>query len=417
MLRKLGFQKYFVSFRRLLNSQDKSDIREARQLNMELLEHRLLLSVDTDFSGGILTITGSSDNDVIDVSIDPDGALLLNDIEIAGAPTTSNTDGIVIVAGAGDDQITLDQSSGALAPGATSETAGESEIEVTVDAGAGNDALTLRGQDGEADTMKPSGSAVDINGDNDGDVTLIALEEIGLFGGGENDSISLTGWTAADASAVGIVKISVDGGAGDDVLRGGDLGSVTLVGGDGADNIRGGEAAEEIYGGDGDDTLNGMGGQDSLYGEAGSDVIKAGKAGLSTAQNRVYVDAGAGNDTVLTFNGADTIYGREGDDVIRSRPGNDVIYGGPGNDVLDGGNSNDTLYGEAGDDTLQGKKGDDLVYGGADDDVMVNAVVDLGDDTLEGGDGDDLFRMKGRSIAELFEVDWVAADGSVDAHL
>jgi len=57
------------------------------------------------------------------------------------------------------------------------------------------------------------------------------------------------------------------------------------------------------------------------------------------------------------------------------------------------------------------------VDGGGHDDVLVNAVVDEGDDTLEGGTGNDLFRLKGKSISELFEVQWVAADPDTAAHL
>ena len=121
MLRKLGFQKYFVSFLRLFQNPHEPDLQQHRHLNLELLERRLLLSCDTDFTGGVLTITCGAEDDTISVRIDDAGALLLNEVAIAGAPSTSNTDEIVIAAGGGDDQITIDQSTGALGPGATDE--------------------------------------------------------------------------------------------------------------------------------------------------------------------------------------------------------------------------------------------------------------------------------------------------------
>jgi len=55
MLRKLGFQKHFVSFRRLFQNPQEPDLQQPPHLNLELLKRRLLLSCDTDFTGGVLT--------------------------------------------------------------------------------------------------------------------------------------------------------------------------------------------------------------------------------------------------------------------------------------------------------------------------------------------------------------------------
>ena len=152
MLRKHGLDKYFVPLRRLFHREVVPTSEKQRLLNLEVLEQRLLLSCDTDFTSGVLTITCDGDDDVVKVAIAADGALLLNDVAITGDPTTSNTDSIHIIAGDGDDQIIVDQTSGALGPGATSEVSGQSEIEVTVEAGGGTDSLTLHGQDADADT-------------------------------------------------------------------------------------------------------------------------------------------------------------------------------------------------------------------------------------------------------------------------
>ena len=73
MLRKLGFQKYFVSFRRLFHHPQEPDLHQPRHLNLELLERRLLLSCDTDFTGGVLTITCGAEDDTDRFRIDTDG--------------------------------------------------------------------------------------------------------------------------------------------------------------------------------------------------------------------------------------------------------------------------------------------------------------------------------------------------------
>ena len=403
MLHKLGMKKRNLVHYYPIQPSGSLGFNRLRSLNLELLERRLLLSCDTDFTSGILTITCDSENDALSILIDADGAMLLNEVAITGAPSVNNTDQIVVIGGEGDDQITIDQSIHTLVP----DGSGESDIDVTVDAGSGSDVVTLTGVDDRGDKIAIDGTRIDLNADLDGDVSLVAVEELRLFGGGGDDDISLIGWSASETKEIGLLKISVDGGTGDDMIRNGTLDGVTLFGGMGEDTIFGATTAEIIQGSEGNDTIVGRGGQDSVFGGAGDDVIKAGASSLSTSQNRVWVDGQEGNDTILTYNGADTIYGGPGDDVIRARPGKDIVYGGTGNDVLDGGNHDDTLYGEAGNDTIQGKKGADQSYGGNDDDVLINALVDEGNDTLEGGEGTDLFRLKGRGIAEQFEVQWV----------
>jgi Ca2+-binding RTX toxin-like protein len=66
-----------------------------------------------------------------------------------------------------------------------------------------------------------------------------------------------------------------------------------------------------------------------------------------------------------------TIIGTEGDDTLGGTHANDTIEGGAGDD---------TLYGQDGDDELRGEEGNDLLIGGT------------GDDRFEGGDGDDVLK-------------------------
>ena len=87
MLRSSGINKYLIPLRRLTQHSHKSPIVEPLALHMELLERRLLLSCDTDFTGGVLTITCGAEDDSISVRIDAAGALLLNEVAITGAPS------------------------------------------------------------------------------------------------------------------------------------------------------------------------------------------------------------------------------------------------------------------------------------------------------------------------------------------
>lgn len=76
--------------------------------------------------------------------------------------------------------------------------------------------------------------------------------------------------------------------------------------------------------------------------------------------------------------------GRNGNDAMVVDPSNTervVLEGGDGDDTLVAGTGGSALFGENGDDTLIGNTGRDFLYGGSLED----------DDTLIGGDGDDRF--------------------------
>ena len=240
-----------------------------------------------------------------------------------------------------------------------------------------------------------------INGTADRDVLLLALsdlpeslESIRINGGDGADKIVLT---AIDDAFTGTITlngeagndiinaarsskaVSIDGGAGDDRLIGGQVADV-INAGDGEDFVNGKGGDDQIDGGGGNDKLNGAVGNDQINGGDGDDKIN-GQAGDDV------IDAGAGNDTAK---------GQIGDDVIRGGDGNDVIVGGAGNDNLHGGNGDDMLRGNKGDDVLFGNDGDDTLNGGAGNDLLdsgdgTNRLMgQRGDDTLKGGSGADL---------------------------
>ncbi|MEZ5099240.1 MAG: calcium-binding protein [Thermoleophilia bacterium] len=156
-----------------------------------------------------------------------------------------------------------------------------------------------------------------------------------------------------------------------------------------------------VVGTEGDDVLHvvppalvrGLGGDDEI-------VVEPSPAGLAL---RTVVDAGSGNDVVVSLGGeADTILGGPGDDRLLAGRGDDLVLGGPGRDLIDGGRGRDVLRGGAGDDVLRGGpdaysgtdadrllggSGDDVLLGGARDDVLEGA---LGSDRLVGGGGTDV---------------------------
>jgi Ca2+-binding RTX toxin-like protein len=81
--------------------------------------------------------------------------------------------------------------------------------------------------------------------------------------------------------------------------------------------------------------------------------------------------------TIIGTQGRDVLQGTQGNDLIQGLGGNDDLYGNAGDDVLQGGD---------GDDRLEGGDGDDRLEGGAGNDVLRDSG---GNDQLFGGDGDD----------------------------
>ncbi len=221
-------------------------------------------------------------------------------------------------------------------------------------------------------------------------------------------------------------RLIVEGGSGDDEIRGHTTSEV-LIGGPGHDIIYGGGGPDFIAGMAGDDVLFGNQGQDIILGLAGSDTIHGGysadiihggsgadsiNGGTSaddldggtqrrTAHDRFpfpdpehsrWVDDGDDtSDLILGGPGNDDIFGGPGDDTINGGDGDDVVDAGQGNDYIDGAADSDKLHGGFGDDTLLAGSGHDELFGGPDNDVLTG-----GDgqefNKLHGGPGDDTLR-------------------------
>ena len=92
-------------------------------------------------------------------------------------------------------------------------------------------------------------------------------------------------------------------------------------------------------------SVNGTAGDDVLRGTSGDDVITCG-----AGNDRVF--AGAGNDEVNCGPGNDEIHGGSGDDRLAGGEGDDRIFGDSGNDRIDGGPGRDEGFGGSGRDTF-----------------------------------------------------------------
>jgi VCBS repeat-containing protein len=93
-----------------------------------------------------------------------------------------------------------------------------------------------------------------------------------------------------------------------------------------------------IDGGAGNDILNGGSARNIIIGDAGNDILNSGSG------DDVLL-GGAGNDTLNGAGGNDVVSGGDGNDILNGDSGRDVIIGGQDLDVLNGGNDEDILVG------------------------------------------------------------------------
>jgi Ca2+-binding RTX toxin-like protein len=215
-----------------------------------------------------------------------------------------------------------------------------------------------------------------------------------LLGGAGNDTIF-------DTSGP---QRSIDGGAGNDLLRVGNAAGATgtIEGGAGIDTL----VASDIGG----LTLRGI---ERLETQNGSMLATAATfesfdtiwnfatqpttlvrlnllaTGAATVLNLADELTNEGGPRAVDLRGttdAETLTSAAGNDRIDGLGGHDRLSGGAGNDRLDGGEGNDTLHGGANDDWLISGAGDNLLDGGAGNDLLTNIGAAL---TAYGGDGDD----------------------------
>ena len=374
---------------------------DRRPSHAETLEQRTLLTVNTLFAQGDLTIVSDNQDDIV-IGSDSMTGLVTLDVNGVADPAfpiilANQVESLLIVGS--DSENTIDLTGITSTAFSFMDTNGGITIEV--DAGNGDD--TILGSPDIAATLR-GGDGNDVITSTDPADTIFAGDGADTVTGGDgNDSIIA--------------------GDGDDVVTG-DAGDDVISGDNGADSISGGDGADAVTAGDGPDTVTGDAGNDTLDGESGTDVINGNDDDDSLI-------GGPGNDTIMGDAGddfidgqanEDSLLGGDGDDQIFGSRGRDSIFGGDGNDFLQGDLGNDSIEGETGNDTVFGGGGGDFADGGADNDSLFGnsgndtLIAGGGDDSLSGGAGNDLLDGGAISFAITdFTVDPEGNMGTFDA--
>ncbi|MEG3179553.1 beta strand repeat-containing protein [Sphingomonas sp. LT1P40] len=343
--------------------------------------------------GGGDTVTGSSQNDIIDAG--------------AGADSVNGGAGSDrIYGGEGNDTLRGGLGSDLLDGGAGDDVIyGNSSTSDYFAPSADNAGNYLYGGSG-ADTLYGSGFLFSAGrlSDNSGEDDIGAEKDVlvgsGTFSVGAGDDATGTNTTTD------ILRLTLTGAAsGVDInmaafnstlwtVAGGSYRNFdqisTITGSNFADTFTvGNNVTTIIYlnGGDGDDTLilgtgeNG-GGRILFQAGAGNDTVVYG----SNSQN--FVNGGEGVDTLDLRLAISAPFSYAGFEIILGSGAADSFNGGAENNELYGFGGNDTLSGGDGNDILEGGDGDDIVYAGGGDDLIVGGA---GADQMSGGSGVDSF--------------------------
>src|SRR3954466_10124792 len=284
---------------------------------------------------GQLTVTGDAADNSILLSRDAAGRILVNNgaiVVIGGTPTVANTSLIRALGQGGNDVITLSEVNGALPASNLFGGAGNDVLT----GGSGNDQLfgqagndTLLGKRGTDLLFGGSANETTTGGDADGQafgqggndrMIWNAGDDTDLNeGGADSDTVEVNGGngaeqftTTANGSRVRFDRVtpapfSIDIGTSENLTlnaNGGDdsfaatgnlatLIKITVDGGLGNDTLTGSNGADTLLGGDGNDFIDGNPGNDTAFMGAGDDTFQW--------------DPGDGSDIVEGQDGADTM--------------------------------------------------------------------------------------------------------------
>jgi Ca2+-binding RTX toxin-like protein len=403
------------------------------------LEAREVPAVIATFSpaGGTLTVFGDSLNNTIEVSRNAAGNILVNGGAVAvlgGTPTVANTALIQVFGLGGNDTITLNEASGALPRAFLFGGIGND----TMTGGSGNDMLfgqsgndTLLGKGGfdflfggsENDTMTGGDADDQVFGEsgddrmiwNPGDDT--DLNE----GGAGTDTVEVNGGGGAEqftTTANGLrvrfdrlnpAPFSIDIGTSENLVLNANGGNdsfsatgnlaalikITVDGGTGNDSILGSNGIDLLRGGDGDDFIDGQQGNDVAFLGAGNDVFQW--------------DPGDGSDVVEGQDGTDTMLfnGSGGNEIFAaSANGGRVLFTrNLGNIVMDlsdveaidlntlGGTDTTTINDLSGTDLVEVNIDQAGTIGGTAGDGQADVVI------VNGTNGDDIIDVFGAGTA------------------
>jgi Ca2+-binding RTX toxin-like protein len=381
---------------------------------LDRLELRRLLSSFflVDPNTGVLTITGTDDNDIQHYLID-NGQLEIREFSNGSAVShffSAASVSKIVFNGLGEGDFFAPESS-------------PISIPMELNGGDGNDSLisgaandTLRGDDGDDDLSAGGGNDMIIAGK--GADFVSGGEGADVMSGG--DGVDLVSYLYAQTP----VTADLDGQFGDDGQAGeGDslLSDIeNLIGGLSNDSLTGNDGVNSLSGGPGNDTVTALGGNDTIFGNTGNDRLLggAGNDSMHGDDDEDVLDPGIGNDTLFGDGGTDTAdYSARasalhlsidnlGNDGAGSEAGNihsdiEIVVGGSGNDTISGSALPDTLVGGPGNDILNAGDGDDVLDGG------------LGSDVMNGDAGNDFADYSSRFLSVTVSLDDVKNDGSL----
>jgi Ca2+-binding RTX toxin-like protein len=245
----------------------------------------------------------------------------------------NNVDRVNVNGTSGSESLTLDLSGGQFSPGFTPEGSGISEIEFQLDLLAGNDGLVIQGGAG-VESIRLGFGGVNVNGDDDADLTLAGLEQAIVNGGAGNDKLSGKGGLGTGSAFP--LRLTLNGEAGNDRLTDG-LAADLVDGGPGSDRLtalKNADAADDYAGGPGTDTLS--------YGP---------RAQAVTVSTDGQANDGALSEADNARSDIEKLTGGNGDDTLSAKtPAKETLKGGNGNDTIDvhDGNSLDVANGGLG---------------------------------------------------------------------
>jgi Ca2+-binding RTX toxin-like protein len=246
----------------------------------------------TRFRDQIVVLTGSSVS-ILSDSYDEYDDYYGEETQIAvpcagGTPTSTNTDHISVVQSPAAEfgAVTVDESNGPFAPGATPEADGTPEIEFGFNLPGRGSSVGIKGTDANETIpvgMVPSGAAgVNLNADAeaasaDADIEAAGTRYVVVDAEGGNDVVTGMGG-AGLAGPLTTAFLLASGGSGNDQLQAGPLGAA----------LEGDEGSNTLIGSPREDFIDAEGGKDKAFGGKGSDRIE------SLDRKKDFVSCGAG---------------------------------------------------------------------------------------------------------------------------
>ncbi|HTQ14827.1 MAG TPA: hypothetical protein VMH86_13210 [Rhizomicrobium sp.] len=366
-------------------------VRIAGNFNLDL-NPATLTSVETlDLGGGYNYVLATDDANVAagqTMTVDASQLGAANTLSLDGRAETDGT--IDVTGGAGADTISLTD-----AFSATSH----------IDGGGGNDQLNVYGDYSAGFVFSATTLTNILSLTLDGPYSYNLTTNDATVAAGQQMYVTLgpaAGTLTFDASAETDGSLSIQGGAGNDVITGGAQDDIIDSGSGGTDTLSGGGGNDTFYLGatlDAFDHIDGGTGNDTI--QLNGDYSGGVDFGATTIVNVEKIELTGGHSYVLTTADANVGAGQTlavdagslgasdslNFDGSLETDGSFRLSGGAGNDALDGGAQADQISISAG--------GNDVVFAGGGDDAIYGGGAFTAADQINGGTGNDTLTLYG----------------------